>query len=321
MKKCLSIVIVNYDTNELTVQCLKSIEQTRPGDLDLQIIIVDNASPNDDPSQILESFPDVNLIVNDRNLGFGVANNIGISRCTGDYILLLNSDTILHEGCLKNCTDFLASEFVRDHNINLIGCNVKNEDGTDQYSIFKEHAPLKYFFTSNALLTRFFFRNHETFDFSKSQFVSGVSGCFMMFKIDIFSKVKPFDPDFFMYSEEVELCRNRLSKYAKIYYYSGASITHLRGKSSPKKSALYLNMLSFALYRYKMGWRDYLLYCLATFFNIATLCLLLPYGYLRRKSWYITELQGYLKILPYIFFQIPRYPRSWGSRPQFLKFT
>ena len=106
-----SIIIVNYNTKQLTLNCLKSIyEYTK--DIDFEIIVVDNASSDGSVEAIRESFPIVNVIGSNENLGFGRANNLGAKYAQGKYLFLLNSDTLLIENSIKKLYDFRA----RQHN-------------------------------------------------------------------------------------------------------------------------------------------------------------------------------------------------------------
>ncbi|SNT02061.1 hypothetical protein SAMN05421640_2037 [Ekhidna lutea] len=314
----LSIVIINYNTNELTRDCIASIKENNHS-LNYEIIVIDNSSQKEDPEDIKAAYPEINLITSDENLGFGRANNIGIKISKGKYILLLNSDTIILDDCLSNCLEFMKSEHAKSNNIGLIGCKVLNEDRTHQPSIFRDHDPLTYFLTSNLVLSHLSI-SRNAFDFEKTQIVSGVSGCFMMFDSSVFKHIKPFDPDFFMYAEESELCRNRVSKKFRICYFSNASIIHLGGQSSPTSKARFQNMLSYALYRYKLGTGDYFLYLIATLLNVLTLLIFLPILILTKKKSRIYELKGYFLILPYLLLYIPKYSRKWGGRESPLKF-
>jgi hypothetical protein len=315
----LSIIIINYDTNDLTISCISSIYKNKPS-ISFEIIVIDNASPNEDVSDIKNVFSEIRLIKNDRNVGFGGANNIGIAESLGQFILLLNSDTIVLDQCLDQCVMFMKDKYASVNNIGLIGCHVLNQDRTDQISTFGDHKPWKYFMTSNIVFSHLVNTRKPKFDFESNQFVSGIGGCFMMFNRDVFKKIRPFDPDFFMYAEETELCRNRVGKEFGIFYFSEAEIVHLGGGSSLKSSSLHQNMLSFALYKYKMGTMDYGIYLISTILNMFTNILIMPFFVTRNKFGPLFELKGYFKILPYLFFNIPRYSRKWGSRKEFLKF-
>ncbi len=312
----LSIIIINYNTNQYTLQCINSIyEQTK--NIDFEIIVIDNNSQKESPNQILIEYPTIKLIKNSKNIGFGRANNQGIAMAKGRYILLLNSDTIVLENALEKCISFMDSDFAKDNNIGLIGCRLLNEDFTQQNSIFAKGSLLSYFFHSNPFINKFI-RLNENLNLNKSQFVSGVSGAFMLFRKEVFKVIKPFDPDIFLYSEETELCRNRVSKHYNIYYWREAKVIHFGGKSNVGDRAYYQNVLSFSLYWYKKGFLLYLLYLAIFSFNWVSHLVLYPLvSVFNKKSINIYKrfINGYLKVFPYLFTEIPKYSKKWGSRP------
>lgn len=311
----LSIIVINYNTNQLTKNCIQSIIDTTE-DVEYEIIVIDNHSTKENPEEIAMAFPIIKLIINNENIGFGQANNQGLKYAKGNYVLFLNSDTIVLEGCLDRAIKFLWHKEATDK-IGLLGCNVLNPDFTNQKSTFKKGNPLKYFLTSNPIFGKFI-KSEDTFDYNREQFVTGVSGCFMLFPKSVFDKILPFDPDFFMYSEETDLCRNRLNKYFNCIYYPRSKIIHLvrGGKVN------YINVqewLSYALYRYKLGLGSYLLYLLASLLNVASILLLIPIVIWKSQSHNAEVLKVYFRLLPYWFWHIPRYPKKWGARPQPLR--
>ncbi len=312
----LSIIIINYNTNQYTLQCIRSIyEQTK--NIEFEIIVIDNNSQKESANQILKEYPSIKLIKNSENIGFGRANNQGIAMAKGRYILLLNSDTIILENALEKCIRFMDSDFARDNNIGLVGCRLLNEDLSQQNSVFAKGSLLSYFFHSNPFINKFI-RPNKNLSLNKSQFVSGVSGAFMLFRKEVFKVVKPFDPDIFMYSEETELCRNRVSKHFNIYYWREAKVIHLGGKSSKGNSSYYQNVLSFSLYWYKKGFLLYLFYITIFSFNWLSHLILYPLvSVFNKKSinLYKRFIISYLKVCPYLFIEIPRYSKNWGSRP------
>jgi len=116
----LSIIIVNYKTRELTSDCIDSIIKSNTKGFDYEIIVVDNASCDGSIEDIQSQFPEVKTIINKENQGFSKANNLGIKTATGEYILLLNSDTIVELNTLKD-----AHDFIKDHqHIGALGCKI-----------------------------------------------------------------------------------------------------------------------------------------------------------------------------------------------------
>ncbi|MEQ8520317.1 MAG: glycosyltransferase family 2 protein [Cytophagales bacterium] len=311
----LSIVIINYNTEDLTLNCIESIYK-ETNSHQFEIIVIDNAS-KENPQQIAERFPEVKLIFNKENIGFGAANNLGIEKASGKYILLLNSDTIIKDQALDKCVEFMNSDFALSQNIGLMGCKLIYENGEHQNSIFYKNSKLQLLIRSNPFLNALF--GKKTQAIKKDHFVSGVSGAFMFFRAVVFDKVKPFDPDIFMYSEETELCRNRVGKHFNIYYWTGASVIHFMGKSSQPEKAYQQNFLSFAFSLYKTSIASYLVFILALFINILSSPLLYPYFMLRKNKYELMRIKGNFVLLDYFLFKIPAMSRKWGSNKKQLR--
>lgn len=311
-----SIIIINYNTSDLILKLLESINQYSTK-YAYEIIVIDNSSPNDNPKQISDEFPYVKLVLNSENLGFGRANNQGIELSNGRYILLLNSDTLLIDDVLDKCIHFMDSEFAQSNNIGLMGCKLLNNDMTHQLSTFPPFRVVKYLIYSNVLFSKIISANKKNND-QTSRFVAGISGAFMLFREEVFQKVKPFDPDFFMFSEETELCRERVSKYFNIYYWNEARVIHFGGASSGGKLQLQ-EMVSYSLVWYKKGIFSYIIYIFSLIINILTELALLIFmkGINRRIS--LRKVKLFPRLCYYLVFEIPKYPRKWGSRDAPLK--
>lgn len=308
----LSIVIINYNTGQLTEQCIKSIiRETR--DFEFEIILIDNASS--EPIEFfIKDFAEIRLIKNKENIGFGPANNQGIRLARGKFILLLNSDTIVINRAIDQCLSYLK----KNDDIGLLGCKLLYEDGSIQKSLIHKSTPWQYLINSNPLFSKGLSIKPK-YDYNKIQRTSGVSGAFMLFRKEVFQKVKPFDPDIFMYSEETELCRNRISEHFNIIYYPEATVIHLGGKSAPKEIMYHQAMLSYALVWYKRGYFHYLYYLLVSLNNLLSSLLGYIFAGKTGKKELKKVIKGYLKIAPYLVGEIPRYPRAWGSRPDGLR--
>ncbi|MBU2915194.1 glycosyltransferase family 2 protein [Reichenbachiella agariperforans] len=311
-----SIIIVNYNTSGLILDLLRSV-QKHCHKFNYETIIVDNASPNDDLSKIKNEFPKTTLLENQENDGFGKANNIGIEHANGEHILLLNSDTLIKDDALDKCLEFLQSSFAQQHNIGLMACQLLNADLTHQPSTFGNFHLGKYLIHSNTLLHRFFVKKSNTRP-TNSRFVAAVSGAFMLFKKEVFEHVKPFDPDIFMYSEETELCRERVGKHFNIYYWSDASVIHLGGGSTNNKMQLQ-EMVSYSLTWYKKGLGMYLLHILALTINYITESFMVLAMKPTNRKITLNRLKKAPKHFYYLLFRIPSYPRYWGARPTPLK--
>lgn len=313
MNTTLSIVLINYNTNELTSNAIDSIKaQTR---VDYEIIVIDNCSPKEDPGVLLIKHPDIQLIRSDENMGFGKANNLGISKAKGDYVLLLNTDTIIVEGALDKCVAFMESEVAISQDIGLMGCKLLNEDGSYQHSTFEAFNLWTWMISSNAILNRL--TQRQSAIVAREGRVAGVSGAFMLFRrstLDVL-KGKWFDPDIFMYSEETELCRSRVANICQIFYWPHAEVIHLVGGSTPSDVMSLQMSVSFALTWYKRGSLYYCIYLLWSLVNMLSDCLILPVVKRNNRKVVRQRLKNYFAGLGYLFWEIPKYPRKWGGRP------
>jgi GT2 family glycosyltransferase len=228
-----SIIIVNYNTRDLTLQCLNSIYE-KTEDLFFEIIVVDNNSTDDSVESIEKKYPEVLLIKSPENLGFGRANNLGMEHAKGEYIFLLNSDTLLINNAIKLLYDYAEGHDKRA----FYGCWLEDQFGNYINSGNSIH-------TINSLLWNLFKSyipwRHEgdrkVFYSDKLCYKIGyVSGADMFFHHTVYEETKGFDPHFFMYSEEVEWQR-RASKHG-IYSYllNTPRIYHLCGGSQKIES-------------------------------------------------------------------------------------
>ena len=308
----LSIIIINYNTGQLVRDCVKSII-LQTNHINYEIILIDNAS-TEPIAPFLEDFKGINLILNESNIGFGRANNQGIEVANGEYVLLLNSDTIILNHAIEKTLAYLKSKV----KTGLASCMLLNEDRSIQKSIFSNLSAISMIFSSNPFLSRLY-KSRIEIDYKETQFVHAVSGAFMLLRKEVFDKVKGFDPDFFMYSEETELCRNRISKYYDIEYFADAQVVHLEGKSAPRLKMYHQAMLSYALVWYKKGWDYYILYMLVCLLNLISLPVAYIFAGSNGRKDISKQFRGYMKILPYMIFDIPRFKASWGSRPNSLK--
>ena len=310
-----SIVIVNYNTSELILSLLESIKKYCL-EYTYEFIVVDNDSPNDDVSRVAEKYSDVRLILNNENAGFGRANNLGIENSNGKFVLLLNSDTLLFDNALDRCIEFMRTEFAIKNNIGLMGCELLNRDMSHQNSTFDKFKLSGYLISSNILLSRFFKRGPV--EKNEEGFTAAVSGAFMLFRKEVFEKIKPFDPDIFMYSEETELCRERVSKLFNIYYWKGAQIIHFGGASSGGKMHLQ-ELVSYALTWYKKGAVYYTIYVISFLTNLLFELILLVFISSDGRERIVNKVRFLPKWLYYVLYSIPRFSNEWGSRDRPLK--
>lgn len=234
-----SIIIVNYNTIELTKQCIFSINSHTKG-VDFQVIVVDNNSNDNSVKIITDNFPDVILIANKENVGFGRANNLGIKIATGKYTFFLNSDTILLNNVAKIFFDYMEKYNI-EFNIGALGCVMLDKDlNLNYWNSFNSFPNLKTHFT--IVLSKYFsfFKNKYLKDVQKLEkegrlSVDFIVGADLFVPSRVIDLIGSFDPDFFLYWEEVDLQYRMSQKKLIRLIITEPKLIHLEGGSSKKK--------------------------------------------------------------------------------------
>lgn len=280
-----SIIIVNYNTKELTKNCLKSIyENTK--DISFEVIVSDNGSADGSIEMIKSEFPQVALIENSENLGFGKANNRGLKIAKGKYIFYLNSDTVLLNNAVKMFFDYWENAENKDE-IGALGCFLtKNSKQIHSFGMFPTKTNiLKYFFRCcisssfvGSLYRKFKKVKKEIENVSCSQTVNGyITGADLFLKNDVDAI---YDEQYFMYFEESDLQFNNFhKKNKKIFVIDTPKIEHLEGGSEKLHSEGY----SFKKITSFYYWQSAILYFKKNFnsvFFVLILKILLTFEYL-----------------------------------------
>ncbi len=231
----ISIIIVNYNSLDFIKKCIKSIEDHVRGDkLNYQILVVDNNS-SDGSIEYLRERDKKNgrfhLISNQSNLGFSRASNLGAIKAGGEYLLFLNPDTRFVSGNLKDLIDFYCQKD-KSEKAGIVGAKILNPDGTLQLSArsfptlarqFYESYFLYRIFKKNRILSSYFL---SWWDHNHRREVDWLAGSFMFIKKDYFLEAGMFDEDYFMYSEDTDLCFKLHKKNFRNYYFSDFVIEH-----------------------------------------------------------------------------------------------
>ena len=252
-----SVIIVNYNTNELLKNCLTSIySQTK--DLTFEIIISDNGSKDGSIEMLKENFPDVKLIENNKNLGFGAANNRALEIAQGKYIFYLNSDTILLNNAIKLFLDYFNSN--DDGNLGAIGAMLLNPDNTFTYSggdfpiikteiinLIKQNIGNVYLTLGTILRFKNMHKKH-CFDAVYGN-VEYITGAALFLKNNEFAK---YDEDFFLYYEDTYLQIKMEKANLKRVIIKGPQIIHLNGGSVNEKMTIY-RKASFSRINYEFS--------------------------------------------------------------------
>jgi N-acetylglucosaminyl-diphospho-decaprenol L-rhamnosyltransferase len=210
MVAALSVVIINYNTADIIGRCIEAVQ--RQENVDFEIIIADNASQDNSLQVIHEMFPNVTLLVNDENLGFGKACNRAASRCAGKYLYFLNPDAEVQPGAFQAMVDFMESNPA----VGLAGTRIVYPDGRPQHSVHLRYPGEKY--------------SKATFFELKGE-IAWVKGASMIVRKSVFQEVGGFDERFFLYSEETDLCLSIRKSGWSIGYINEATLVHMRGQS------------------------------------------------------------------------------------------
>ena len=248
----ISIVIVSYNVRYFLRQCLQSVYNSRIN-AELEVIVVDNASSDGSVELLRNEFPQVKCIANAFNLGFSKANNQAFEILNGNYVLILNPDTIIEENCLQICLDHYKS----DPDIGAIG--VKMLDGAGKYLPESKRGfptPLRSLFKISGLAKLFesssFFNGYYLGQLSNDEMhdVDVLTGAFVFTQKTTLDAIGGFDEDYFMYGEDIELCYQIKNTGKKIRYLPETSIIHFKGESTRKSSLNYLKRFYGAMQIY-----------------------------------------------------------------------
>lgn len=216
----LSIIVVDYNSSKYIVPCLNSIKQFLSG-IEFEVIIVDNCSPENHGEEYKQILSNVKYFRLDQNLGFGGGNNYGAKQASGDYLLLLNPDTLLVDDSVQKMVSFLDFH----DEIGALTCLLYNDEKTMQKNFFGKFQSL------GSLVLRHY--NYQKIDQSKEFFYTDiVTGAAFMIKKERFLQAGGFDEKIFMYLEDDDLCKTLVDLGYKNAVLNTARIIHLEGKSA-----------------------------------------------------------------------------------------
>lgn len=291
----LSIIIISFNTRQLILDCLRSIYDTA-ADLNLEVIVVDNASTDDSPQAIKKSFPQVKLIQNQTNLGFTKANNQGIKTSRRECVMLLNSDTIVKPGALHTLVSYLDSH----PQVGIVGPQLINPDDSIQPSggylprlsniiawmLFIDDLPfIKPWFWSYQL--RYLPKFHHT------RLFGWLQGAALVLRRSTLDQIGSLDESIFMYAEDVELCFRAQKAGWLIYLVAEAQVIHLGFRSGSPETAILgeYQGLKYIFQKHKPTWE---LPILRFWLKLGSLLRLLIFGtILKDKSDYAIYRQAF----------------------------
>lgn len=247
----LSIIIVSWNVKTDLVNCLRSLQE-HPCAEHHEVIVIDNNSSDDTVETVKADFPDVVIIDSSKNLGFAAGNNKGIQIAKGQYILLLNPDTIVHSAALDTLITFM------DDNPDVGACGPKllNEDGTIQRSVRRFPTFRASLYRHTILKPLCIFKKQyrkwlmKDFSYDCQAEVCQLMGAALLTRKSVIEQVGAMDEDFFMYYEEVDLCYRIKNAGWRVVFNPEAVITHLGGRSAEqipagKRTMMLISMLTY----------------------------------------------------------------------------
>jgi GT2 family glycosyltransferase len=225
-----AVVVVSWNTRDLTMGCLQSVQAENGGRVS-EVVVVDNASSDGTVLRVAERFPRVRVLRNERNLGFAAANNQGVAACRTQAVLLLNSDAQLLPGALPA----LLAVLEREPKTAVVGARLVYPDGSFQASHSRFPSLLREFMILSGLGRLLLGRSYPSRGPETErgpQAVDYVEGACLLVRRQAYEAVGGLDPGYFMYAEEVDLCRALRDTGWQVWYQPAAVVVHRGGGSS-----------------------------------------------------------------------------------------
>lgn len=232
----LSVIILNYNVRYFLELCVLSVQQAIQN-IDAEIIVVDNNSSDDSCAMIKQRFPNVKLIENKENSGFPKGNNIGVAQAQGEYICILNPDTVVAEDTFEKVLAFARKQT----HLGIVGCRLI--DGTGNFLpeskrgiptpwvAFTKIFGLYKFFPDSVLFNKYYAQHLKEDQTGKADILVGA---FMVMKRRLYTEIGGFDEKCFMYSDDIDLSYMALQKGKSNYYFHETTVIHYKGESTVK---------------------------------------------------------------------------------------
>jgi N-acetylglucosaminyl-diphospho-decaprenol L-rhamnosyltransferase len=233
-----SVIVVNYNTAHLLDRLMSTLENGR-GALTLQVIVVDNASRDGSADLLRRRYPNVELIENAMNVGFGRANNQALERARGRHVLLLNTDAFVAADTLPKTVEFMEAH----PECGVLGARLVGEDGSLQpscryfptpWNVFLATTGLKRFVPGARLV------DDMSWDHGSVRECDWVPGCYYLLRSDVVARIGLFDPRYFLYYEEVDHCQAVRKAGWTVTYFPYTSVVHIGGESARNEGRLSL---------------------------------------------------------------------------------
>ncbi len=234
----ISVIIVSYNVRGFLENLVHSLRRALDR-IEAEVIVVDNASEDNTVEFVRNNFPEVKIIENRVNVGFGKANNQAVIEAKGEYLLLINPDAVVQEDTIKEMLHFMASH----PDAGAASCKILNADGTLQktcrrgfptpWVAFTKISGLSSLFPTTKLFGRY---NLTYLNASEVHEVDAIGGSFMVIPRAVFEKVGGFDEDYFMYGEDIDLCYKIKHAGYKVYYTPQTTAVHFKGESTKRSN-------------------------------------------------------------------------------------
>ena len=251
----IAIAIVSYNTREHLCSCLATVQMEGAR----EVIVVDNASSDGSPEMVREEYPSATLCANATNLGYGAAANQAIASCTAEYVLLLNSDTLLQSGALKALSDYLTQH----PQAAIVGPRLVDPEGQLQASCYPFPTPLNTLLenSTTAILLGRLIRRHipilrnsylRTWPHTSARLVPWLKGAALAIRRTAFQAVGGFDESYFMYFEDADLCYRLNAAGWQIHFAPVTTVVHVGGASTMQwRTEMAMQLLASTLQFYQ----------------------------------------------------------------------
>lgn len=223
----LSVIILNYNVRYFLELCLKSVEAAI-ATIDAEIIVIDNNSPDDSCAMVKQQFPGVKLIENKENSGFSKGNNYGVAQAKGEYLCILNPDTVVAEDTFTKLIDFADTK----QNLGIVGCQLIDGKG-NFLPESKRNVPTPKVSLKKVLgNAKDYYANHVSIENTAK--VDILVGAFMWLKKEVYEAVEGFDEAYFMYGEDIDLSYKVVKAGYDNFYFGDTTVIHFKGESTLK---------------------------------------------------------------------------------------
>lgn len=280
----LSIIIVNWNTADLLIQCLESIYANPPKNR-FEVLVLDNDSSDQSVPLVQQRFPQVTLLASKENLGFAGGNNQAIQQSQGRYVLLLNPDTEVKPGALDELTQFMEA----NPQAGAAGSCLLNPDGTLQHSCYPFPTPARELWRLLHLDALYLYALYrmDTWNRHEVQEVDVIQGASLILRREVLNQVGLLDDTYFMYTEEVDLCYRIQKQGWQLYWIPQSQVIHYGGQSTKQVATkmflcLYESKLIFI--RKHHGWLAAQLYKLILMLITVVRLIITPLVWLERPT-------------------------------------